>query len=157
MTKKQLKAKLDMFIKSHKPDDFKDDTTASGIFFDSLPFRTQRSTTKIRSLNSYDVISSWWWNAYTPMSEDEVLTRLDPNMVTHKFVEYHMRKLDAVYVGILYPDNVVEKLADWSFKYNVVKVWQKPGHLCVFLKESDDYQSNITGEVVEQIAKCLEF
>ena len=157
MTKKQLKDKRDMFIKAHKPDNFKDEITASRIFFDSLPRRSQSSAAKICDPDYDCVISSWWWNAYTPMSENEVLTRLDPNLVTHKFVEYHMRKSDEVYVGYLYPDNVVEKLADWSFKYNVVKVYQKPGDLCVFLKESDDYQSNITGEVVEQIAKCLEF
>ena len=157
MTKKQLNAKRDMFIKEHKPDDFKDAITASNIFFDSLPLSSQRSAIKICNPDYDGVISSWWWNAYTPMSEDEVLTSLDPNMVTPKRVNYNMLKSDEEWVGSLYPDNVVEKLADLSFKYNVVKVEQEPGYLCVFFKESDDYQSNITAEVVEKIAKCLEF
>lgn len=157
MTKKQLKDKLDMFIKEHSPDDFKDETTASRIFFNSLRLRSQSSVTKICDLNYDGVISSWWWNAYTPMSEDEVLTHLDPNMVTHKEIPFRMRKQDGTYNGALCPDWAVEKLADWSFKYNIVKVEQKPGSLRVFFKESADYQSNITGEVIAKIAKCLEF
>ena len=157
MTKKQLKAKLDMFIKDHKPDEFKDAITASMIFFDSLPLRAQRSKTKMCDLRYNDVISSWWWSAYNTMSEDEVLISLNPNMVTHKVLECHMLKQDAMYVYILYPSNIVEKLADWSFKSNIVKIEQKPGHLRVFLRDSEDFQSNITGEVIDKIAKCLEF
>lgn len=157
MTKKQLKAKLDMFIKEHKPDEFKDAITASMIFFDSLRLRSQSSETKMCDLRYNAVISSWWWSAYNTMSEDEVLISLNPNMVTHKVLECHMLKQDAMYVCILYPYNTVEKLADWSFKYNIVKLEQKPGSLRVFLRESEDFQSNITGEVIDKIAKCLEF
>ena len=68
-----------------------------------------------------------------------------------------MRKQDGTYNGALWPDWAVEKLADWSFKYNIVKIEQQPGSLRVFFKESEDYQSNITGEVIERIMKCLEF
>jgi hypothetical protein len=46
---------------------------------------------------------------------------------------------------------------DLSFKYNIIGVEQKPGRLEMWLKESEDHQSNITGEVVEKIAKCLEY
>lgn len=157
MTKKQLKAKLDMFIKEHSPDDFKDETTASRIFFNSLRLRSQSSVARICDLNYNGVISSWWWNAYTPMSEDEVLTHLDPNMVTHREIPFRIRKKDGTYNGALWPDWAVEELADWSFKYNIVKIEQKPGSLRVFFNESEDYQSNITGEVIAKIAKCLEF
>ena len=157
MTKKQLKAKLDMFIKEHSPDDFKDAITASMIFFDSLRLRSQSSATKMCDLRYNDVISSWWWSAHNQMSEDEVLISLNPNMVTHKFLECHILKQDAMYVYILYPYNAVEILADWSLKYNIVKLEQKPGSLRVFFKESKDYQSNITCEVIDKIAKCIEF
>ena len=85
------------------------------------------------------------------------MTHLDPNMVTHREIPFRMRKQDGTYNGALWPDLAVEKLADWSFKYNIVKIEQQPGSLRVFFKESEDYQSNITGEVIERIMKCLEF
>lgn len=157
MTKKQLKAKLDMFIKVHKPDDFKDETTASRTFFNQLRLRSRKSINSLIYLRYDDVITSWWWSAHKPMSEDEVLTRLDTNLVTHQEVEYRMIPREVPCWGYLLPDNAVEKLADWSFKYNIVKIEQKPGYLRVFFKDSEDYQSNITGEVIAKIAKCLEF
>ena len=159
MTKKQLKAKLDMFIKAHKPDDFKDETTASRIFFNSLRLRSQSSVTKICDLRYQDVISCWWWSAYNPMSEDEVLSILDYNLVTGGYINYYKLEGNESYshTGFLLQNNAVEELADWSFKYNIVKIEQKPGSLRVFFKESEDYQTNISGEVVEKIAKCLEF
>lgn len=159
MTKKQLKDKLDTFIKEHSPDDFKDETTASRIFFNSLRLRSQSSVTKICELRYQDVISAWWWNSYTPMSEDEVLSILDYNLVTGGYISYYQMEGKKPYshTGFLLPGNAAEKLADWSFKYNIVKIEQKPGSLRVFFKDSEDYQSNITGEVIAKIAKCLEF
>lgn len=157
MTKKELAIKLEKFIKAHKPDEFKDELSAIRLFFNSLCLRSMKSVSLAGDLNYDNVISSWWWRAHNPMSEDEVLAHLDPNMVTHKEVECRMREQGQSSLGALFPDNSVEKLADWSFKYNIVKVEQKPGSLRVFFKESEDHQTNISGEVVEKIAKCLEF
>ena len=149
MTKKQLKDKLDMFIKEHSPDEF--DTTFSlvGFFLKHQPRLNGGQLYKL-----IDAIKGWWWAGKSPMSESAILPSMDTKYVTHEFVQIHA--CSGANWGVT-KYNVFEKMFDLSFKYNIVAVKQKPGEFDIWLKESEDHQTNISGEVVEKIAKCLEF
>lgn len=157
MTEKEIAVKLKQFIKAHKPDEFKTLMTARIQMWDYAKSDVPVSKRKVASYTKYVTeiqLYKWWFNGAKPWTEKAILDSLDTGKVTHKWIGWSS---EVGKLGGCPSEEVIERLADWSFKYNIVGVEQKPGDLRIWIKESEDHQTNITGEVVEKIAKCLEF
>lgn len=157
MTKKEIFAAFDIFINAHKPDEFKTLRTAQNQMWDYATSGVPMSRRKVKSYTKwvFDIrLSEWWFNGAKPWTEKDILDGLDTGKVTYKWISWSSEIGKA---GGCPSEEVIERLAEWSFKYNIIGVEQKPGDLRIWIKESEDHQSNITGEVIEKIAKCLEF
>ena len=167
MTKKQLKDKLDMFIKAHKPDEFKSPRLAISSFWDIANPIDITNPLKLEIVNkqTHSIFNSkvdqWWWSDKSPLSESDILSTMDTKYVTGEYITIHACRYECSkedwWTNCFCKSNVIDGLFDLSFKYNIVGVAQGPGDLRVWIKESEDHQTNISGEVVEKIAKCLEF
>ena len=161
MTKKEISAEFDIFIKEHTPDEFKFPSSISFLDIVEGKCATKRHINKHTWLNMEYTVNNWWMNGKSPMIESEILEYLDIEYVTHGSVIVHGWYGKRQDTGLLFNDlslsNVFENMFDMSFKYNVIGVRQKPGRLEIWVKETKDHQSNITCEVIEKIAKCLEF
>lgn len=157
MNKKEISVKLGQFIKAHKPDEFKTLKTAQNQMWDYATSGVPMSRMKVKSYTKwvFDIqLYKWWFNGAKPWTEKDILDSLDTGKVTYKWISWSsaVGKL-----GGCPAEEVIERLAEWSFKYNIVGLEQKPGDLRIWIKESEDHQTNISGEVVEKIAKCLEY
>lgn len=157
MNKKEISTAFDIFINAHKPDEFKTLRTAQNQMWDYATSGVPMSRRKVKSYTKwvFDIrLSEWWFNGAKPWTEKDILDGLDTGKVTYKWISWSSEIGKA---GGCPSEEVIERLAEWSFKYNIIGVEQKPGDLRIWIKESEDHQSNITGEVIEKIAKCLEF
>ena len=157
MTKKEISTAFDIFIKAHKPDEFKSPNTARYQMWDYVRSGVPRRRRNVMTYTKYVVeiqLSKWWFNGAKPWTEKDILDSLDTGKVTHGWIGWSS---EIGKLGGCPSEEVIERLAEWSFKFNIVGVEQKPGDLRIWIKESPDHQTNITGEVIEKIAKCLEF
>ena len=160
MTKKEIAVKLEKFIKAHKPDEFKTPRLATSSFWDivnpiNISNRLKPDFVNEQTLNTFDnKVSRWWQSGKSPMSEFDILSSMDTKYVTHNYVQINIGRNECSGAT---NSNVVEKMFDLSFKYNIVGVEHRPGIFRVWVRESEDHQTNISWEVVEKIAKCLEF
>lgn len=157
MTKKEISAKYELFIKNHSAEDFNTFHKARCQMWDYVESGVPEKRRRVTTYTKYAVdiqISNWWRNGAQPWTEKDILEGLDTRKVTHRWIGWSNGKGKS---GGFYYEEAIELLADWSFKYNIIGVEQKPGELRIWIKESQDHQTNITGEVIEKIAKCLEF
>lgn len=157
MTKKEIAAKYGLFIKNHRAEDFKTLKSARSQMWEYVGSGVPTRKRKVMSYTKFAMdikLSNWWFNGAKPWTEKDILDGLDTRKVTHQYICWtsEIGKL-----GECHSEEVIERLAEWSFKYNIIGVEQKPGDLRVWIKESTDHQTNITGEVIAKIAKCLEF
>ena len=156
MTRKEISAKYEIFIKNHRAEDFKSLTDACCQMWDyvesGVPISKRKMTHAKRVMEIQ--LSKWWLNGTKPWTEKDILDSLDTGKFTHKLLRWSngIGMIESVPVG-----RVIERFAELSFKYNIIGVENKPGVFYIWVKESTDHQSNITGEVIEKIAKCLEF
>ena len=159
MTKKEISTMFDIFIKAHKPDEFKSPDEMS--FWDDLYIKIARSRARRPSqstiFNMRYTTCEWWMNGKSPMLESEIIETLDIQYVTYGYAKVHGWRHVGRWETEFLLSNVVDDMFDLSFKYNIIGIRQRPGDFEMWLKESPDHQSNITGEVIEKIAKCLEF
>ena len=161
MTKKEISTAFDIFIKAHTPDEFNTYYNAVSSFWDRLC----QGGNKFLRQSSYSVfyhkVVRWWWTGKQPMSESSVLSSMDAEYVTHEHIIIHGCRCEYSeanwWNNCFNKSNVVDVMFDLSFKYNIIGVHQRTGIFEMWLKESPDHQSNITCEVIEKIAKCLEF
>ena len=157
MNKKEISAAFDIFIKEHTPDEFKTLRNARVQMWDYARSGVPMSRRKVKPFTKYVIdtqLYKWWFNGAKPWTEKDILDGLDTGKVTYKWIDWSGEPGKA---GGLPSEEVIERFAEWSFKSNIVGVEQKPGDLRIWIKESEDHQSNITGEVIEKIVKCLEY
>lgn len=157
MTQKEITAKYELFIKNHRAEDFKSLVDARCQMWDYVGSGVPTRRRRVMSYTKYVMeiqLSKWWFNGAKPWTEKDILDSLDTGKVTHKWIGWSS---EIGKLGGLPSEEVIERFAEWSFKYNIVGVEQKPGDLRVWIKESTDHQTNITGEVIAKIVKCLEF
>ena len=157
MTDKEIFTALDIFTKAHTPDEFKSPKTARIQIWDYIKSVAPIRRRMVMPFTKYVTnihIDSWWFNGAKPWTEKDILDSLDTRKVTHKHICWSS---EVGKLGGCPAEEAIERLAEWSFKYNIVGVEQKPGDLRIWIKESEDHQTNISGEVVEKIAKCLEY
>lgn len=161
MTKKEISAMFDNFIQAHNPDEFQSLYNAVYSFWRGV-YQTGSGLVNKNTHSSFNYrVGRWWWADKHPLSEGSVLSSMDTGYVTHKYINIHACYVEGQekrwWNNCVSKPDVVDILFDLSFKYNIIGVEQKPGNLRVWVKESEDHQTNITGEVIEKIAKCLEF
>ena len=161
MTKKEISAAFDIFIKEHTPDEFKTYYNAVSSFWDRLYQCSNKSLRESSYSISYHKVVRWWWFGKQPLSESTILSSMNTDYVTYGDVNIHACHNECSkaswWNNCFTKSNVIDVMFDLSFKYNIIGVEQKPGDLRIWIKESEDHQTNITGEVIEKIAKCLEF
>lgn len=157
MTKKEISAKYELFIKNHRAEDFKTVKSAISQMWDYVRSGVPKERRRVMTYTQFvmDIqISNWWSKGAKPWTEKDILDGLDIGKVTYGWIGWSNGMGKS---GGFHYEEVIERLAEWSFKYNIIGVEQQPGKLCVWVKESTDYQSNITVDVIDKIAKCLEF
>lgn len=163
MTKKEISVKLKQFIKAHKPDEFKTLDNAVDSFWDEQnEFVNGKTIVRGNTfVNSNKEVARWWWGGKSPLSESDILSSMDTKYVTHKHINIHACRYECSkaigWNNRFDKSEAIGVLFDLSFMYNIIGVEQKPGDLRIWVRESEDHQTNISGEVVEKIAKCLEF
>lgn len=157
MTKKEISTAFDIFIKAHNPDEFKSLYNAVHSFWGDL----QGFVHRYSYANFNHKVARWWWAGKRPMSECSVLSSMDTEYVTHEYINIHACRYECSkpswWNNCFTKSNVIDVMFDLSFKYNIIGVAQKPGDLRIWIKESEDHQTNITGEVIDKIVKCLEY
>ena len=158
MTKKEISTLFDIFIKAHTPDEFKSPDEMS--FWDDLYIKIARSRTRRPSqstiFNMRYTTCEWWMNGKSPMLESEIIETLGFKYITHGYVIVHGWHNGKRWKSEFLRTDIVDDMFDLSFKYNIIGIRQTRGNFEMWLKESPDHQTNITGEVIEKIAKCLE-
>lgn len=156
MTSKEILPVFDRFIKEHSADEFNTCSSALSHLLTlaraGIPLK--RQNIRRETITTYGLeIRDWWFKNKAPLSEENIIKSLDVDMVTHGWVGWASRFNG----GGMMKSNAILKLADFSFKFNIIGIQQEPGHLHLYFRESSDYQTNITGEVIDRIDKCLDF
>ena len=169
MTRNQLKVYREQFFKEHNANEFKTPEEASGAC-SIFVYNQNKQTWHKERFNENTMfdhvreIRMWWFRGKKSITEMEVLNSLDESLVTHRCVtvhEFFKKRLDSYdydyWKCLETNDELINTLADMSFTKTIVSVGQKPGKLELFIAKSNDMQTNITGEVIDKIVKCLEY